>query len=149
MTDFEDPTSLARCIKSDCSAYRAGGTPFCAEHLREQEKASAGISEPEVEALARAAGDAAMAETYFGSDPDASGLISAMHKMADLEDKAVERDLFSDVKARPDPAELEPHWDGTQWVLREKRQEPDLNAIRSAVRDLMSYLDIHEADDPD
>lgn len=50
MSDFEDPSALARCIKSDCDAYRAGNTPFCAQHLREQEIKSPGIVEPDVEA---------------------------------------------------------------------------------------------------
>lgn len=49
---FEDPTQLARCIKSDCDAYRAGGSPLCAQHLREQEVSAGATSivEPEVEA---------------------------------------------------------------------------------------------------
>jgi hypothetical protein len=129
VTDFEDPTALARCIKSDCSAYRAGNTPFCAEHLREQEKASPGISEPDVEERARAAGDAAMRD-YHGPDPD-------MHLAVVPEPLA--------------PETLEPHWDGTQWVLRPRvdplRGYPQKIArIESLVRQLMAELDIVEAD---
>lgn len=49
---FEDPADLLRCIQSDCEAYRAGGTPFCAKHLRAQEVAAGATSivEPELEA---------------------------------------------------------------------------------------------------
>jgi hypothetical protein len=137
VTDFEDPTSLARCIKSDCQAYRAGGTPFCAEHLREQEKASAGISEPEVEELARAAGDAVMAETYFGADPD-----------------TVPPSQEERLRALPDPAELEPHWDAgqQQWILRPKPADPlrgypqKIARVESLVRELMFELGIPEGD---
>lgn len=104
---FEDPTSLARCIKSDCQNYRAGNTPLCAQHLREQE-VSAGASsivEPEVEARARAAGDAAMGETYVGHDPDVNG---------------------TPVLSIPDPTDLEPHWDGEKWILQAKHAPASL-----------------------
>lgn len=53
MTDFEDPTELARCSRADCHAYRAGNTPLCAPHLREQEQGAAGYIEPELEARVR------------------------------------------------------------------------------------------------
>jgi hypothetical protein len=148
MTDFEDPTSLVRCIKSDCQAYRAGNTPFCAEHLREQETKSAGIVEPEVEERARAAGDRAMGEeTYAGPDPDTHGLFA----VAD----AVVRESAGNVPPAPkfDPDVLEPHWDGTQWVLRPRPADPfagypqKMARIGSLVRELMAELDIYEADD--
>src|SRR5216117_3966478 len=75
---FEDPTSLARCIKSDCEAYRVGSTPLCARHLREQEVSAGATSiiEPEVEAAAKAAGDRAMGEIYVGPDPDTNGMLT-------------------------------------------------------------------------
>lgn len=123
---FEDPTMLARCIKSDCSRAQAGGSPFCAEHLREQETKSAGYVEPDVEARARAAGDAAMREergTQVLMDPDINGT--------------------SVLAAPPDPTELEPHWDGKQWVLREKRSV-DIEHAKRLVRQLMIVLDIHD-----
>lgn len=47
---FEDPTQLFKCTRVDCSHDRAGGSPFCARHLREQETASPGYCEPELEA---------------------------------------------------------------------------------------------------
>jgi hypothetical protein len=172
MTDFEDPTQLARCIKSDCQAYRAGGTPFCAQHLREQEVASAGIAEPEVEELARAAGDAAMAETYFGSDIDAVEPIAYDH---DALAKALELRFATTGKGgyvhfknkeeedawvaqnnptKPDPAEFEPHWDAQrrEWILRPKPADPfrgypqKMARITSLVRELMAECDIAEED---
>lgn len=140
MTDFEDPTSLARCIMSDCEKYRAGGSPLCAEHLRAQEVAAgaSSIVEPEVEAAAKAAGDRVM-QMYVGPDPDTNSHVfdhDAVHV------------------PRPDPTELEPHWDGTQWVLREKQRNVPayavkLGAIASLVRELMHELGIAEADPDD
>lgn len=51
LSDFEDPTELARCARSDCNRYRLGNdTPLCAQHLREQEATSAGYTEPDLEA---------------------------------------------------------------------------------------------------
>lgn len=47
---FEDPTQLFKCTRVDCPHDRAGGTPFCARHLREQEMSSPGYCEPELEA---------------------------------------------------------------------------------------------------
>lgn len=47
---FEDPTLLFKCSQADCTHDRAGGTPLCARHLREQEQSSAGYCEPELEA---------------------------------------------------------------------------------------------------
>ena len=125
---FEDPTQLARCIKSDCNAYRAGNGPLCAQHLREQEVAAgaSSIVEPDVEERARAAGEAAMAQekrTTVLMDPDLNGA-------------AV-------LSVPPNPVDLEPHWDGTQWVLREKRSI-DIEHVKALVRQLMIVLDIHD-----
>lgn len=118
---FEDPTALARCIKSDCQRIRAGGTPFCAEHLREQEVKSTGIVEPDVEAKARAAGEAAM-QLYVGPDPDTNGVMTEDEKQAVITMGKSTTLRAHGMTERPDPTELEPHWDGTQWVLREKQQ---------------------------
>jgi hypothetical protein len=109
MSDFEDPTQLARCIKSDCQAYRAGGTPLCAAHLHEQEKAAGAtaIIEPEVEARVakvRTEDDdhpgmvkvydkdtgkpswvPAAQGKYVGPDPDTNGLMTEDEKEAVLQ----------------------------------------------------------------
>jgi hypothetical protein len=145
---FEDPTALARCIKSDCQAYRAGNTPLCAKHLREQEVAAGAksISEPDLEAKARAAGERAVAEMYVGPDPDTNGDPLRIHVPSWDEKVGITPEMRARMPERPDPTELEPHWDGTQWVLREKRSGPDLKAIRSLVRELMHELNIPEAE---
>lgn len=145
---FEDPTQLARCIKSDCTNYRAGQTPLCAQHLRDQE-VSAGatsISEPELEAKVakvrteddehpgqvkvydRDTGKASWVakEIYVGPDPDTNGIVLPGPPML--------------TETPPDPTELEPHWDGSQWVLREKRQAIDVEVVRSLVRRLSQEL---------
>lgn len=50
LSDFENPRDLFKCSQSDCERDRAGNTPLCSFHLREQEVKSVGISEPELEA---------------------------------------------------------------------------------------------------
>lgn len=51
LSDFEDPTELARCARSDCNRYRVSkNVPLCAQHAREQEMSSAGYTEPDLEA---------------------------------------------------------------------------------------------------
>lgn len=138
---FEDPTELSRCIMSDCRNYRAGNTPLCVQHLRDQEVAAGATSivEPEAEAAAKAAGDRVM-QMYVGPDPDVNGIVLPGPPTL--------------TQTPPDPTELEPHWDGTQWVLREKRRNVSayaakLGAIASLVRELMHELGIAEADPDD
>jgi hypothetical protein len=165
MSDFEDPTQLARCIKSDCQGYRAGGTPLCAAHLHEQEKAAGAtaIIEPEVEARVakvRTEDDdhpgmvkvydkdtgkpswvPAAQEKYVGPDPDTNGLYKGYR-----EEDPIPEGAAAILRGAPDPTELEPRWDGTRWVLEPKRMVPDLKAVRSLVRELMHELNIPEAE---
>ncbi len=192
MSDFEDPTALARCIKSDCEAYRVGNSPLCARHLRKQEKAAGAtsISEPDVEArVARVRtedddhpgmvkvydkqtgepswvpaetmpprptrivyddGTSARVEPgelYMGPDPDVNGLTAPLPEAHQRPSEAPLRPAGGS----PDFSAMEPVLQGGQWVLRPRaqRQGPDLNAIRSAVRDLMHELGIVEAEHPD
>jgi hypothetical protein len=129
---FEDPTALARCIKSDCQAYRAGNMPLCAQHLREQEVSAGATSivEPDVEArMAKVrtedddhpgmvkiydqetgkASWVAMGDVYVGPDPDVNGgYVDTVYPSG-----AIGTTI-------PDPTDLEPHWDGEKWILRAK-----------------------------
>lgn len=51
LSDFEDPTELSRCSRSDCNRYRLSkDVSLCAQHLRDQERSSAGYTEPDLEA---------------------------------------------------------------------------------------------------
>lgn len=52
MSDFEDPRQLFKCSVADCDHDRAGNTPLCARHLRQQEvdAGRTSISEPALEA---------------------------------------------------------------------------------------------------
>lgn len=175
---FEDPTQLIRCIKSDCQRARAGGSPFCAEHLREQEAKSAGIVEPDVEARVarvkteddehpgmvkvydRETGEPSWvpAETVVKSGAPgihrafaAVGMPSAEEMDTILMDPDInggyrETDQIPDsakeILLAPDPTELEPHWDGRQWILRPKKQSVDLEYVRNLVKELVLALEI-------
>ena len=135
MSDFEDPTQLARCIKSDCQGYRAGNTPLCATHLREQEKAAgaSSIVEPELEARAKAAGERVMRETVVLMDPDVNGAIN-------VHAGGAPPNQITGCSVVPDLSHLEPQWNGTEWVLRPKRAEVDMAKVMDLIRRLMAEL---------
>lgn len=65
---------------------------------------------------------------YVGPDPDVNGAPAPL------------RNDPWDRPQRPDPAELEPHWDGSQWVLRPKERTVDLVRVRALVEALVTEL---------
>lgn len=118
---LEDPTQLARCIHSDCDHYRAGASPFCARHLREQEvqAGATSIVEPELEArvanvrtedddrpgMVKVYDRETGAESWVPEAPKANLFPPppALKQMADLQDEADRRALFPEIYVGPDP----------------------------------------------
>jgi hypothetical protein len=130
---------MGACVKMDCTAPPVPGGVFCAAH---QAPSRPGIVEPQAERAAQRAAAALEAERAAAARTAGTGVTSP-----------------SGPRPAPDPTAMEPHWDGTQWVLRPKEtpvhniletaQEyrKTMVRIRSLVRELMAEVGIEERDD--
>lgn len=157
MTDFEDPRQFFKCSRSDCEADRAGGTPLCARHLREQEKAAGAtsISEPELEARLRTIvteddmhqGEKKIwhddgtsewvpdpdyqspGERYAGPDPDVNGVLRL--------DVPTWNQRVGNPQSSP-PDGMVPVYDEQlrKWVLEPQEKPVDLERVRGLVKAL-------------
>lgn len=143
---------LDACVIDACENGTAPGSVYCPGHLLAEQKKAAGVAEPKAEAAAARARSEddfhpGMKKIYDPETGKASWVPAEAPRLIGIDDVVA-------VHGRtlpPDPTAMEPHWDGTQWVLRPKKKEypRTLENIRSLVRELMAEVGIEEADDVD
>jgi hypothetical protein len=146
---------LNDCVIDSCSNGTAPGSVYCPGHLLAEQRKAAGVAEPEAEAAAAAAVSEddrhpGMRKVY---DPETGKASWIPVEVVTSAEHLARRVMAADIERidqTPDPTTMEPHWDGTQWVLRPKMKKPEyprtLENIRSLVRELMAEVGIEEAD---
>jgi hypothetical protein len=149
---------LDACVIDSCSNGTAPGSVYCPGHLLAEQQRAAGVAEPEAEAAAARARSEddlhpGMRKVYDPETGKASWVPAVDDSPINIgQGRLIGIDDIIAVHGRtppPDPTAMEPHWDGTQWVLRPKQQSGDratMERIRSLVRELMAEVGIWEAD---